>query len=88
MHLQCIGRRFDPGLLHQNLCYNSIEVNMSATTEILLEQIRATEEAIAAAQSIGDGASLVVLRKKLIELHGQFNASSSALNEGKGVLKG
>lgn len=61
---------------------------MSATTEILLEQIKTTEEAIAAAQSIGDGASLVVLRKKLIELHGQFNASSSAINEGKGVLKG
>lgn len=88
MHLQCIGSRGRTGLLHQNLCYNSIEVNMSATTEALLEQIKATEDGIVAAQSTGDGASLVVLRKKLIELHGQFNASSSALNEGKGVLKG
>ena len=61
---------------------------MSATTEALLEQIKATEDGIAAAQTTGDGATLVALRKKLIELHAQFNASSSALNEGKGVLKG
>lgn len=61
---------------------------MSATTEILLEQIKKTEDAMNEARTAGDSVALVVLQKKYAALQAQFNASSFALNEGKGVLKG
>ncbi len=61
---------------------------MSASNELLLEQIKKTEEALAVAKAQGDSVALVSLQQRLQTLHTQFNASSSALTEGKAVLKG
>lgn len=61
---------------------------MSATTELLLEQIKKVEESLAVANSLGDEIGSAILQKKLLHLRSQFNASASALNEGKAVLKG
>lgn len=61
---------------------------MSATTELLLEQIKKAEEALSVARSLGDEATIVSLQTKIAKLNSQFSASASALNEGKAVLKG
>jgi len=61
---------------------------MSATTEILLEQIKKTEEALTEARAAGDTVALVRLQESLKKLHIQFTSSSQALNEGRSVLKG
>ena len=61
---------------------------MSATTELLLEQIKVTEMALKRARSVGDEATALILQQKLETLQESFSASSNALNEGRAVLKG
>lgn len=61
---------------------------MSATTELLLEQIKNTEVALKRSLLSGDESTTLVLKQKLQDLQNKFNASNDALNEGKGVLKG
>lgn len=59
---------------------------MSATTELLLEQIRQQEDAIrAAAESGHDTKSM---REELKQLKTRLAAANQALNEGKQILKG
>lgn len=59
---------------------------MSATTELLLEQIRQQEDAIrAAAESGHDTKSM---REELKRLRQRLAQASEALNEGKQILKG
>lgn len=59
---------------------------MSATTELLLEQIRQQEDAIrAAAESGHDTRSM---REELGRLKKQLAQANQALNEGKQILKG
>ena len=61
---------------------------MSVTTEILLEQIRKTEFELETARSSGNRTAVLDLQNRLQELYLQFNTSTSALNEGKSILKG
>ena len=59
---------------------------MSATTELLLEQIRQQEDAIrAAAESGHDTKSM---REELQALKSRLAKANQALNEGKQILKG
>jgi Mg2+ and Co2+ transporter CorA len=59
---------------------------MSATTELLLEQIRQQEDAIrAAAESGHDTKSM---REELLKLRQRLAQANQALNEGKTLLKG
>lgn len=61
---------------------------MSATIEFILEQIRSTENAVEEARLVGDSVSVENLERRLQNLRDQFKVSSSALNEGKFILKG
>lgn len=59
---------------------------MSATSEILAEQLRKLEHQITELElSGGDSTHLKAARAKLSE---QFRSATTALNEGKTVLKG
>lgn len=58
---------------------------MSATTELLLENIKALEAELAACV---DAENAEKLKTKLTELRRQFTTSSDALNEAKTLLKG
>jgi hypothetical protein len=59
---------------------------MSATTELLLEQIRQQEDAIRAAAETGHDTKS--MREELQRLKARLAAASQALNEGKQILKG
>ncbi len=59
---------------------------MSASTERLVEQIRLTEQAIAAAEAAGTDASS--LKADLRHFQRKLQVSNEALTEGKQVLKG
>lgn len=61
---------------------------MSATTEMLLEQIKEAEAALDAARTAGDSVALVRLQENIRGLRMRFMQSSQALNEGRTVLKG
>ena len=61
---------------------------MSASVEILLEQIKEAEVAIEMARKLGDDVACNSLQNKLKLLYAQFSLTSSALTEGKSVLKG
>ena len=59
---------------------------MSASTERLVEQIRATEEAIKAADVSGHDSS--GLKTDLRHLQRKLQVASEALTEGRQILKG
>lgn len=59
---------------------------MSATSEILAEQLRKLDEQITAVEASGGDASS--LRKNREQISEQFKAAATALNEGRTVLKG
>ena len=59
---------------------------MSATTELLLEQIRQQEDAIRAAAETGHDTKS--MREELGRLKKRLAQASEALNEGKQILKG
>jgi len=59
---------------------------MSATSEILAEQLRSIDEQIK--QLEATGGDTTGLRKKRAQISEQFQAASQALNEGRTVLKG
>lgn len=61
---------------------------MSASTEVLLEQILKTREAIVLAETNGNTVSANDLRQYLVELNKRLEASNVALTEGTQVLKG
>lgn len=59
---------------------------MSATTELLIEQIKKTEDAITSAKSSGlDSSSL---EEELSNLRARFTNTVSMLNENANILKG
>jgi hypothetical protein len=59
---------------------------MSASTEQLVEQIKATEAAIVVAE--GGGKDVTVLKADLRQLQRRLHVATEALTEGKHVLKG
>jgi hypothetical protein len=59
---------------------------MSASTELLLEQIKSTEEAIVAAETNKQPTSS--LKQDLKSLRKKLHAANEALTEGKTLLKG
>jgi predicted DNA-binding protein (UPF0251 family) len=59
---------------------------MSATSELLIEQIRDLSEKIAKATASGQ--DTVGLRGQLRDLNEQLQKVTHALNEGKALLKG
>lgn len=61
---------------------------MSATNELLLEQIKLVEGALALARSDSDEVAVVSLQQRLRKLQAQFAESTSALTEGKSIIKG
>lgn len=58
---------------------------MSASTELLVEEITEVEAQVAAARASGSR-DLVLLTERLMELQKQLGIASKALNEGKKVL--
>ena len=62
------------------------EKNMSATSELLFENIKKIEEQIALVESRGGDS--FALREQLVILQTKFEAVNVALNENKSVLKG
>ena len=61
---------------------------MSASTEVLLEQILKTRAALAEAETNGNTVSASDLKQYLVELNKKLEANNVALNEGTQVLKG
>lgn len=61
---------------------------MSASTEVLLEQILKTREALSVAEATGNVGTTNDLRQYLVELNKKLEASNVALTEGAQVLKG
>jgi hypothetical protein len=61
---------------------------MSAATEILLEDIKNTSEALSTAQNAGDTAEVNRLTNVLKELKARFTKANEVLNENRSVLKG
>jgi hypothetical protein len=64
---------------------------MSATTELLLEQIKLTEETLAVAKSDGRPESAVIVSQcesNLKTLRAALASAAEALTEGKQILKG
>jgi hypothetical protein len=59
---------------------------MSATSELLAEQLRIIDEQIKQLEISGDDTTL--LRKKRSQISEQFQIASQALHEGKTILKG
>jgi len=62
--------------------------DMSAATEILLEDIKNTSEALSTAQNAGDTAEVNRLTNVLKELKARFTKANEVLNENRSVLKG
>ncbi len=61
---------------------------MSASTALLLEDIKLTTAAIDAAFIEGDVNEVLRLREILKELHTKLSKANQVLNENKSVLKG
>lgn len=61
---------------------------MSASTEVLLEQILKAREALLVAEATGNALATNDLRQYLVELNKKLEASNVALTEGTQVLKG
>lgn len=61
---------------------------MSASTEVLLEQILKARAAIVEAETNGNTSSVTDLKQYLVELNKKLEANNVALNEGTQVLKG
>jgi len=59
---------------------------MSATTQILIEQISQLKERIASARRLGQNTA--ELETQCSELSKKLTAASEALNEGRQILKG
>jgi len=59
---------------------------MSATSELLAEQIRTIEKDIFEKQKRGE--NVIALKVQYSQLMEQLAAANQALNEGKGILKG
>ena len=61
---------------------------MSAATEILLEEIKNTTQALEMASSTGDQDEIFRLSEHLRDLRDRFNRANRVLNESRSVLKG
>lgn len=61
---------------------------MPATNEILLEEIRATQQALTLAQGNNDVPRVAQLTTMLETLNKRLSASQQALNESAAILKG
>mgnify|MGYP000042841709 CR=1 FL=1 len=59
---------------------------MSATTELLSEQIKQTEDAIVQAKDAG--LDTTSLEKQLVELRERFQRANEGVNDNKQLLKG
>ena len=59
---------------------------MSATTELLMEQVQELKLRIAALEIVGENTD--ELKKKLLILQEKLFSASQALNESKQILKG
>jgi len=77
------GPGFDSRRLHWEI---EKEIRMSATSEVIAEQIRQLKNKIQEAKAAGQDTT--VLEEQHVELSKKFSTVTQALNEGKSLLKG